>query len=90
MSVPVAQDIANSSNSNKDDPEAENAKYKIIQAKSTNKSLKTISLAYGWSQVFNVVAGGFAITPSGKRQNVHFPLTIHCNQSISLTQHLWL
>jgi len=64
MSLPVPHDIANSSSSNINDPEAENAKYKIIQAKSTNKSLKTVSLAYGWSQVFNVVAGGFAITPS--------------------------
>ena len=69
MSVPVAQAITKNGNSN-DGKEVETPKYQIIQANSTNISLKTISLTYGWSQVMTALVGGFAVTPAGKNQYV--------------------
>lgn len=63
MSLPLTQNIVNNSN-NDERKEIEDEKYQIIQPKSTNISLKTISLTYGWSQLFSVFVGGFATTPS--------------------------
>jgi len=70
MSLPVFQGATKNNNGN-DMKEAETTKYQIIQAKSTNISLKTISEAYGWSQVVTAFVGGFAVTPAGKHE--YFP-----------------
>ena len=42
------------------------AEYRMIYAKPTNISLKSIYLTYGWSQVSTVFTGGFPATPAGK------------------------
>jgi len=63
---------SNTTTNNGGGEESEGPKDRFVQAKSTNISLKAVSLAYGWSQVFNVIAGGFAITPSGEYRRGHF------------------
>eukprot|EP00536_Pseudo-nitzschia_multiseries_P014892 jgi/Psemu1/262507/estExt_Genewise1Plus.C_7830008 len=73
MSLQTAQGNAKNGNGN-DGEEAEDTKDHFVRAKSTNISLKTVSLAYGLSQVFNAVAGGFAITPSVASSSTMFML----------------
>ena len=61
MTIPASKGAENNN-----DPNGETPAYQIIEAKPTTISLKTISFAYGWSQVVTAFVGGFASIPAGK------------------------
>ena len=64
----------------------ETSGYQIIRAKSTNLSLKWISVTYAWGQLLVAFVGGFAIIPAGKICCL-FHVGYHTNE-VSLT--VWL